>query len=241
MKLRFQQLIFVALTLIPITGCQIPTFSNPLVDPADAEVPQEILGSYLLVQEQPATQVTELPFSLDDDPVTSSLEYQHIGIAGDDYPPGFVRIVRVDVPQNSTDKIEYSSLVGFSARIGDHFVLHIPVPRKLPIDETTYQNSWDPENFEGYLLAVITPTDSGLELQMLDTDFIVAEINAGRLAGNYTPRQSAQGLDQSGEPLATPPPELTVTANQESLVAFFKQHLDGDLIFGDPTRYRRIK
>lgn len=240
MNLRFQQLAFFLLFIISVTGCQVATFSNPLVDPAEAKVPQEILGSYWMTHGDQLAPLVEFE-STPNDRASHSIEYQHIGIAGDDHPPGFVRIVRVDVPQNSFKKIESSSLVGFAARVGEHFVLHIPIPKKLPIDETTYQGSWKPENFQGYLLAVIKPTGAGLELHLVDSDFIVSEIEAGRLQGNYTAAHPVAEVDQSGRLISTQPPELNVTADSKSLAAFFQRHLNGNLLEKTPTKYQRIR
>lgn len=236
----FRRITFGLLLLIPIAGCQVATFSNPLVDPSEATVPKELLGSYLLIQDDPSIDSFDDPLSVDEDDVPYN-EFQHIGIAGDDFPPGFVRIVRVDIPQNSVNKIEYSSLVGFTARIGDHFVLHVPVPKKLPIDETTYQGKWNPANFEGYLFAVLKPTESGIDLRIINADFIVSEIQAGRLAGNYTPSQPVRRDREPGETEAAAPPELIVTAGQDALAAFFKQHMDGEILWESSTKYRRIK
>lgn len=163
------------------------------------------------------------------------MEYQHIGMAGEGFPKGFVRIVRVDVPHDANNRIEHSSIFGFTARIGESYILHIPVPKELPIENSTYEGNWDPERFDHYLLAFLKPTDAGIELRLLNSDFLIDEIKSGRLEGKHAP--AAKPND--GETVSAP--ELTVTASSEALRAFFEQHFEGDLLLEPRTTYRRIE
>lgn len=243
------QKIFIVVSLVVMFGgCEVPTFSNSLVDPADAEVPEDLLGSYRSISDEEGGSEEEgdelyKPDPLDEDDF-QYVSFEHIGLAGDDFPPGFVRIVSVDIPDQPKGKIEHSSFVGFTAQMGENYVLHIPLPRnteQLSKADSLYEKKWNPENFDGYMLVFLKSTKAGFELWEIDSTFVISEIESGRLAGEYQSAARKQDKDETQEEDSRSP-VFRVTADRDSLRRFFAEQVDRRLLKKAPlSTYERIK
>ena len=82
---------------LALNGCRVPTFEHPLVDSADAEIPHDLIGSFVHVEDvEKIDPLLDLENDVDADEDTH--EFHHIGMAGDDFPANFIRIVQVEVP-----------------------------------------------------------------------------------------------------------------------------------------------
>lgn len=196
-----------SLLLTVVAGCSIPTFEHPLVAPEKAEVPPGTFGLYRAK-------------GTDGD----GEGYVHVGPAGGKFPPGFVRIVVVNHPTNATTALESSQFVGFLEPIGMSYLFHLPLPRgEMGLGEqtTVWMEQWDASQLGGYLILRLAPRDGGLGLSMVDSEFVAAEITAGRLAGSVTEKQVGETSVRYKQ--------ILVTATSPQLKVFFTQHIDGPL------------
>ncbi len=271
-----------ALTMVMSVGCidfHFPFFANPLVDPADATVQKELFGSFVVIdvekdEDDPIELDPELLRELEldeeeeDEP---SVTIWHIGRAGKRFPRGFMRVATVDSYPNGKMEVrdrEHDSCL-FAVKVKGVYVIHQPLSRDkdsldLPDDNTSQNRNkkWSPADYQGYMIALMKPTMEGFELLDMNSDFLDAEIKAGRLKGKSVSRTKEAKLNPAGEKKAnsepnsesaTPDqkrgassqpkddsPQFEVNASTQELKEFFEKNIDR--LTGEPIMIlRRIK
>ena len=123
-------------------------------------------------------------------------EFLHIGRASKNFPRGFMRIVTVGVSKRDKLRFDDSSAL-FAAKIGDQYVLNLLLRKDDEVEDEKKDSDfdfelykpeivtrWDPKEYEGYLLLLAKPVDNGFDVHLVSTEFLRAEISAGRLAGS---------------------------------------------------------
>lgn len=107
---------------------------------------------------------------------------------------------------------------------------------------------WRPENYEGYELYVLRPTQAGFIFYSLDEQKLKAEIKAGRLSGDYTTEEEKDEYKKKkrlakkeGKKIEDTRRPFTIKASPPELRVFFEKHLE-DVIDRHPfILLKRIK
>ncbi len=218
--------LFTAPLLVTTTGCfdlEFMAFTNPLVAPADAELQDELLGSFV-VTEPPEPKMKDagvFAFAKDQNEPRSSI--LHLGKAGKGFPKGFIRWI--DVSHASSGEINVKdSDPCFATKIGNYYLLNIPVGENDEgDDETKKVTQWNPEDYDGYLMVILKPTKTGFTVHWLDEDFFKSEITAKRLAGKFMTEKQKEEYKKNPENKWTP---FTVEATTKELQVFFKKNAE---------------
>ncbi|MEX2358262.1 MAG: hypothetical protein WEE51_08010 [Pirellulaceae bacterium] len=211
------------------SGCAIPTSKHPLVDPHEAISYPELYGAYRF--EAPNEQHRE-PYLF------------HLGEAGEGYPPGFVRIIFVGFKDSV---LGAHNMFTFAEKVGDGYVIHLPGMKndRTQASEATYwkpwheswnpaKDGWDGQSPDDYLLCRLLIRGERLKVEMLNSQFLVTEIEAGRLTGEVTWPEE----DENAKPSS-----VRITAETPELRAFFERHAAGELFQAseNPGYYVRLK
>jgi len=201
-------------------GCAIPVSKHPLVDPAEAKSFPELHGAYRF--ENPQASADEPP------------GYLHVGGAGEEFPSGFLRIVFVGQAES---ELKLQKLIGFVEKIGENYILHLPETDRdedSEDPEDPWQEGWDAGRVKFYHLGRISVEEGKLYLTSLNSDFLVTEIEAGRLGGEVTRME-----DQDKRPTS-----IHIIAETPQLRTFFEQHAGGELfrpLNRDEGHFVRVK
>jgi len=166
------------------------------------------------------------------------VHYAHVGPAGDDYPDGFLRIISVSQPKDSKTALDSESYVGFVEQIGQHHVLHIPLPRTLKLDDqrTIWNQKWDAKDVGGYMVVRLSVAPDGAQMSDLNDAFIAEQIAAKNLGGRVTQKiVERDGITEVGKKA------ITITADSQELREFFKRHIDGKLFNKPHSKFTRLK
>lgn len=203
--------------LLLVVGCTVPTFQHPLVSPGESLLPTELSGSYRFLNPEE----------------NSDAAYLHVGAAGEEFPRGFVRLIGVNRPADPTAAIKSDTFLGFTRRVGDELILHLPVPKSGNLEQqsTVWAERFDSGEVSAYLLVRIHVTAKGLELTLLNNEFLIQEIRAGRLTGTHIPKDPTKMLSAD---------TIAITASTEELNAFFAKHVRGDLFTAKAMCFVRI-
>lgn len=211
-------------------GCSIPTSKHPLVNPSEATSYPELYGAYRKVP--PSGQERE-PY------------LYHVGEAGEGYPPGFVRIISVGWEEAG---LGARNMFTFVEKMGDAYILHLPAKsgdegeaRKAtfwkPWNESWQpaKDGWDGKASDAYFLLCISIRGEKLYMETMDSEFLVTEIEAGRLTGKVTWPEEEKKNPQ--------PTSVHITAETPELRAFFERHAAGGLFLRaeDAGHYVRLK
>ena len=207
--------------LLTSVGCieldidlSLPFFTHPTVKPEKAVLHSELIGSYRV---------------LSDDDVSNANSFVHIGRAGKKFPSGFLRTIFVDVSYKERLQLDDSNYV-FVHQIGEHYVLHYPVLKRVDedgndqfelgddrLDTITPVKGWKSSDYAGYVLLMLKPVEGGFDIAMMNTDFLKAEISAGRLKGQTSNKSTTAEANSFG---------LVVKENGEELIEFIENNLD---------------
>jgi hypothetical protein len=207
------------LLFLACTGCTVPVSEHPLVDPADASMFLELHGV----------------FRSDDDADIFG-DYAHVGSAGNGFPAGFVRIIAIKQPKDTTHALRSTTYVGFVERIGQAFILHIPGPKSGKLDDQhkVWDKKWDPDQLAGYIFMRLSLRDGGVDMSALNVEFIKKQIEGQKLAGRVEVEQSKSDGNEVIK-------SITITAETDELRAFFERHIDGELFDEPHSRYTRVE
>lgn len=212
----------VQLALCTSLGCTIPTFEHPLVSPSEAKAHTELYGSYQRIDEDKST-----------------ILYSHVGYAGEGFPPGFVRIIDVQMHKDPAQAPLRSEIICFLAQVEGHYVLHMPineVDKLANKSQTNWSGPWDKSKVKGYILARITKQDDDLLFGMLHSDFVEEQIKAKTLSGEVREKTIMQ-QEVATEVQKT----ITVTAKPDELQTFFAKNIKGKLFDQAGPKFSRLK
>lgn len=92
-------------------GCSIPISQHPTVQPSEAKVFPELYGAYRVEPRKSKTPQTPI--------------YFHVGGAGNKFPPGFLRGIQVGSRNSQLEVLQFGA---FAEKIGDYYVLNVPLP-----------------------------------------------------------------------------------------------------------------
>ena len=258
MELPFRLIVsLVALMSVLFCGCvdledlDFPSFANPTVEPEKAKTQKALYGSYNLVAEG-----------------SSGTIMCHVGKAGDGFPAGFLRTALVFIDADGTMDVDDSGEFFFATKIDDFYVLNIPNPKETDeeidedFDDDLYSIDdlysmeeplekvveWKPENYEGYTLYVLKPTQEGFNLYSWDEQKLKAEIKAGRLSGDYMTkeekneyRKKEKLAKKEGKELEDTWRSFTIKASPRELRAFVEKHLEDVLNHQPVMLLNRVK
>jgi hypothetical protein len=159
-------------------GCAIPTSKHPLVDPGEAVSYPELYGAYRF----------ETPEGED-----RKLRLLHIGDAGDNYPPGFMQVLFVRFEDSVLTSY---NMITFAEKVGDAYIIHLPDEENSDSQSSEptwwkpwkeswgpWKDGWDRDRADDYLLCRLSFRKGNLYWDMMDSDFLVSEIEADRLTG----------------------------------------------------------
>jgi len=224
MKLPFRLCAsWVGLMLVCSCGCfdldlDFASFANPTVEPEKAKIQKGLYGSYIL---------TEVPQQKEGDgdlfspevKVSSATKVFHIGKAGDVFFSGEsdCYVLNMPAPKETDKKIEEGL---------EEILDSVEEPQEKVVE-------WKPDNYEGYMLFVLKPTQVGFALHYFDSDKLRAEMKAGRLSGDYMTkeekdeyRKKQKLAEKEGREIEDARHPLMVKASPPELRGFFKQHLN---------------
>ncbi len=254
MKLPFRLIVsLVALMSVLSCGCldledldlDCLSFVNPTVEPEKAKIQKALYGSYVLRDED-----------------SSGTMMCHVGKAGDGFPAGFLRTALVLIDADGTMDVDDSGEFFFATKFDDFYVLNIPnlkesdeeIDEKIDWDLDSIEEplekvvEWKPENYEGYTLYVLKPTQEGFNLYSLDEQKLKAEIKAGRLPGDYTTEEEKDEYKKKkrlakkeGKELEDTRRPFTIKANPRELRAFFEKRLEDVIIHQPVVLLNRVK
>ena len=263
MKLPFRLIASLfALMLVCSCGCldlDFVTFVNPTVEPEKAKTQRALYGSYI-VSEPSAPKEVDDDLLIPEVEVSSATIVCHIGKAGDGFPDGFLQMARVEIGTDGTMNVDDSEDFFFATKIDDFYVLNIPNPKETDEDFDLIDDldsieepsekvvEWKPENYEGYTLYVLKPTQEGFNLYSLDEQKLKAEIKAGRLPGDYTTEEEKDEYKKKkrlakkeGKELEDTRRPFTIKANPRELRAFFEKRLEDVIIHQPVVLLNRVK
>lgn len=200
-------------------GCSIPFSQHPIVAPAEAKPCPELYGAYRF---ESGKKIVE------EDP---DVALWHLGPAGENYPPGFLRIISVNYKDGL---LQSTNGITFVEKVGDAYILHIPdiasggqefvseASAWKPWKETwdPWKNGWDAERVKDYLLVRVTLEEDNLHLGILNSEFVISAIEAGELSGE---------VERSTDKPDSPSVSVRITAETPELRAYFERHIAGEL------------
>lgn len=224
-------LVFWIPVLAAMQGCpkfdlelQLETFAQPLVAPADAVCPDELIGTFVC-RDEPSTDenaeldLLDIPDEIEEESF-SSTQYLHVGRAGGKFPDGFLRFVSVGLPDDSKGAINSSSDVFFVKKVDSRFIAHLPVMKGKPVGVI---EAWDEAQCRGYLLAEIRIVNDALELRYLNHELLKELIESKKI--------KTQKVEPTGR---------IITSDGKSLRQLIESY--GDRMFDvECERYDRVK
>jgi len=215
---RYRTLLFLTLLLMG-SGCTPIVCEHPIVNPAEAKPCPELYGAYRFESAR-EEQKEDREFWL-----------WHLGPAGENFPAGFLRLISLEFK----DGLPHSSNgVLFAEKVGDAYIVHSAetgTAEQELISEAsawkpwserwdTWKNGWDPDRVKFYHLMRFTLKKGNLHWGIMNTDFVISEIEAGRLSGEVT------RSDDEENPQTT---SVRITAETSELRAFVERHIAGNL------------
>lgn len=221
-----------ALLVLLSSGCNIPMSKHPLVDPHEAISYPELYGMYRSEPPKESKEGTSL---------------YHIGPGGEGYPPGVMRMIHVKF---NGDVLHAQNMLFFVEKVEDAYIAHFPesgdkyhggprdseATRWKPWNEGwgPWMEDWDGDQVDSYLLMRFVLRDDKWYGAMMDSDFLGAEIEAGRLSGEVKRREDEETAEITS---------VYITAETPELRAFFERHAAGNLFAEseNPGHYVRLK
>ena len=107
---------------------------------------------------------------------------------------------------------------------------------------------WKSENYEGYMLCVLKPTQAGFGLYYFDDNKLKAEIKAGGLSGDYMTkkekveyRKKEKLAKKEGKKIENTWRPFTIKASPQELRAFIEKHSEDIIERKYFTHFRRVK
>ena len=190
----------ILLLLVAFAGCTYPSIKKPLVDPVKAVAFPELIGTYTSTN-----------------PKTGEQAWLHIGLAGEGFPSGFHKLIWImSTPERG---IQSTELICFYHKIGDSFILHIPLEKDGHLDSQAKQfpKGWDAFQVDTYLFARMAKTEVGMTLHLLNEDFIAAKVESGEMSGRID-----QIIDATTDPPTIGKRTVWVDAGTEQLRTLFE-------------------
>jgi len=204
MWLKMNRSIFSLLVIAAFfAGCTYPVVENPLVQPGECKPSPELHGVYKTVKTE-----------------EKGRAFLHIGTAGEDFPPGFLKFIVVQHPDETNQRIDASSFVAFAEPISESYLVHIPMPSECVLDRQLEMigDKWDIEKIDEYILFRLSRTETGLAVSLLDNEFISEQIENKKLLG-----QINQDVDNSSSPPKIGKRTIRITASARELRRFFEE------------------
>jgi len=189
----------VLLSFLALSGCNVPTFTNPIIDPNKAERFVDLYGTYQSVH-----------------PDSGEIAWVHVGACDEKLPPGFHKFVSI-VHRGSVTELTPITQIGFFVKVGDSYLCQIPIPEVLDGNQATAvtENWGKSKNFK-YFVCRFLKLESGFRLDYLSLDKLETVIEEKKLAGRIE-----QKIDRSVDPPTVGRKTIVVTASTEELGQFF--------------------
>jgi len=189
----------VLISVLALSGCNVPTFTNPIIDPNKAERFLELYGTYQAVH-----------------PDSGEIVWLHVGACDEKLPPGFHKFVSI-VHRGSATELTVDAMIGFFDKVGDSYLCQIPIPEILEGNQATaVTENWGKSKNTKYFVCRFLKQESGFRLDYLSDEKLEAVIRENKLAGRIE-----QKIDRSVEPPSVGSKTLVVTATTEELGQFF--------------------
>lgn len=197
LMLRLSTLVLIS--VLALSGCNVPTFTNPIIDPLKAERCLELYGTYQAVH-----------------PDSGEIVWLHVGACDEKLPPGFHKFVSI-VHRGSATELTVNAMIGFFDKVGDSYLCQIPIPEILEGNQATaVTENWGKSKNTKYFVCRFLKQESGFRLDHLSDEKLEAVIRENKLAGRID-----QKIDRSAEPPNVGPKKIVVTATTEELGRFF--------------------
>lgn len=195
-------------------------FVSPLVPPSKCVAPDELIGSFVGRTQPSFDNTTEEDLFEASSESFRTTPFFHVGRAGGKFPKGFLRLVSVDVPQDSSGTITSTSDVFFVKKIGKSYIAHLPIVKGETLGDS---EAWDASKCDGYLLAELRLVNNSLEIRVLNRELLDKLIDAKTI------------LLESGDSDVK-----LVTNTAKSLNEIFTKY-GGELFKGDVDTFRQVK
>lgn len=218
------RIVLLAICLLS-TGCTIPLFEHPLESPDVATVPTQLFGVYKQVGGP-----------------DNVAHHVHVGPAGADVPAGVFRFISISQPRDTVTPLRATRGYGIATRMGDFFVLQMPVYSGMELD----REKWDESAILGYVFARVRIETNCIEMSQVDDHFVASAIEKGKLCGSVERREKTHTvpMKDDGERGNTTIHEskteaITVTANPASLRSFIQANMESGLFSDTVATYTR--
>jgi hypothetical protein len=136
---------------------------NPLSGPEQAKPAKELLGAWRGAQD-------------------GGTRYYHVGLAGEKYPPGVMRMEIVDHQRDGTLQVQDSPFFLFETVLGERHFVNVTALEPEQIKEVA-KTGWKPEMFKGYWIYEYRVNGDKLGLLQMNGDQKKALIESKKLKG----------------------------------------------------------
>ena len=201
---------FALLLIVAFTGCTYPTFTNPIVEPKQAERFEELFGVY---------QATH--------PDSGEVCWLHIGRCDKNLPEGFHKFVWVSppAPAGIEQGLTVGQYIGFIFKSGDSYVVQLPFMENIQDNQAeVVSEKWGHEKIVGYQLVRLKKLEKLLKLDFLEDEKVEELVNRKVLAGRIE-----QKVDETTDPPTVSRKDIIVTATTKELHKFFSEHEHDEL------------
>jgi len=222
----FCRLVPVAICIFA-AGCTVALFEHPLESPDAAAIPPQLFGVYKQV-----------------DGPDNVKGYLHVGPAGPEAPAGVFRFLSISQPLDATTSLKVCRGFGMVTRVGEFYVLQLAVHSDGDRHEGCLLDFdvWDQSAVSGFFLARLRFSKKQVELTYIDSGFIEAAINDGRLPGTVKRSEKVHSVPMAGSDdeaanavfVESRTEEILVTADSSTLRKFLLENIDKEL-FSDPS------
>jgi hypothetical protein len=211
----------VLLALSTSLGCTIPSFDHPIVNPSEAIPAPELTGAYY---------TSECPDNYTD--------HEHLGPAGEGFPKGFLRIVSIGQPKDAISPLQASEYIAFAEKIGEHYVLCIPIQKGIDLEKMryTWKGDWDESRVAAYWMVRLTKRDDACEVCYFNSDFLEKQIVAKQIAGEVRTKKIKEDGGAESEQKS-----IRVLATTQELRTFVTRHMDGGLFEAKGRKFLSVK
>lgn len=193
---------FLILLLVVLAGCTYPTFTNPIVEPVDAQRFDELFGVYQA-----------------SDPESGETSWLHIGRCSETLPKGFHKFVWVSPPdpKKGDQGMVVLEYIGFVFKNDTSYIVQMPHTENSGDDQAAViLKEWGKSKIDGYTVVRLRNLGKQLRLDFLDEESVEEVVNKELLSG-----QIEQEIDKTTDPPTIGRKNIVVTAETDALGEFF--------------------
>ena len=204
---------FLLLLLIAFAGCTYPTFTNPIVEPDEAQRFDDLFGVYQAKH-----------------PDTGEISWLHIGRCDDNLPRGFHKFVAISPPaaEKNDQGLTVGEYIGLVFKKENSYIVQLPCTKDgLNNQAATISKEWGKSKIDDYLLVRLKQLGNRLQVDLLAEESIEKIVDDKILAGRFE-----QKIDKTTDPPTIGPKSVFVTAGTVDLGKFFATN-DHDSLFKD--------